>query len=333
MIIDIENIIEKIYKTVETHKIDDGKYARWIWQNEKSSRNLDVNEYGCSDAANILYTIGKFPSNENERRAWIRTLQKMQDCETGLFEEGTHHIMHSTAHCIAALELFDAKPLYPIRGFEKYNTKEGLYDLLNNLDWNANPWTESHLGAGVFAALVLTDSVEYEWKQAYFEWLWENTDSETGFFRRLDIKEEIAPMYYHVGSTFHYLFNHEYEHRPLRYPEKLIDSCIKLYEENMIGHNFGVGISFIEADWVYCLNRASRQTAHRFDDCIKVIERFAKAYIEFLNSIDENTNDDFNDLHLLFGSLCCLAELQQALPGKIITKKPLKLVLDRRPFI
>ena len=39
------------------------------------------------------------------------------------------------------------------------------------------------------------------------------------------------------------------------------------------------------------------------------------------------------DLHLLFGMVCCLAELQQALPGTFRTQRPLRLVLDRRPFI
>ena len=36
---------------------------------------------------------------------------------------------------------------------------------------------------------------------------------------------------------------------------------------------------------------------------------------------------------LLFGYLCAFAELQQALPGSCVTDRPLKLVLDRRPFI
>ena len=40
-----------------------------------------------------------------------------------------------------------------------------------------------------------------------------------------------------------------------------------------------------------------------------------------------------NDLHALFGALCCLADLQTALPGLIRTERPPKLVLDRRPFI
>ena len=49
--------------------------------------------------------------------------------------------------------------------------------------------------------------------------------------------------------------------------------------------------------------------------------------------LDYEKDAGFNDLHALFGSVCCMAELQSALPGKIISAKPLRLVLDRRPFI
>jgi hypothetical protein len=52
-----------------------------------------------------------------------------------------------------------------------------------------------------------------------------------------------------------------------------------------------------------------------------------------MNGIDYENDEEFNDLHMLFGAVCCLAELQMALPGKILTSKPLRLVLDRRPFI
>lgn len=60
---------------------------------------------------------------------------------------------------------------------------------------------------------------------------------------------------------------------------------------------------------------------------------FADGYLDFLMSVDPNTSDAFDDLHALFGALCCVAELQQFLRGYLYTEKPLKLVLDRRPFI
>ena len=56
-------------------------------------------------------------------------------------------------------------------------------------------------------------------------------------------------------------------------------------------------------------------------------------YITYLNQVDTATDSSWNDIHLLFGMVCALAELQLALPGKIQSEYPLRQVLDRRPFI
>jgi hypothetical protein len=129
------------------------------------------------------------------------------------------------------------------------------------------------------------------------------------------------------------MFNMDYARRPLKYPDTLIDSCIKMYDENMLGKTFGRYIGFCEIDWVYSLNRATRQTPHRHTEAKDRLRRFAGDYIAYLESLDFDTDDGANDLHMLFGAVCCLAELQAALPGEIKSTKPLRLVLDRRPFI
>ena len=121
-------------------------------------------------------------------------------------------------------------------------------------------------------------------------------------------------------------------HMPMHYPEKLIDSALDIFFERRPA-DFAHAISFHEVDWVYCITRSSRQTAHRYFESRAALRAFADEYIEYLNSLDPLTDDGLNDLHTLFGAICCLAELQSALPGEIITEKPLKLVLDRRPFI
>lgn len=338
----IDNIIEKIKRTVDSHKLEnDGEYCRYIWQDENNTRKMGLNEYGCADAANILYTINDFIKDPKERDGWIRTLKSFQNSKTGLFCEPTHHFIHTTAHCVAALELFDAVPDYPLYELIKYAKKDGLYNLLENLKWKTEPWPQSHQGAGIYASMKLTDTVGEDWEKWYFDWLWEEADAETGMWRKGCVKEGEAPLFHHMGGTFHYVFNHEYAKKPLRYPDKLIDTCIYLYENKMIGDKigacdndkFGQYIGFLEVDWIYCITRASRQTTHRHDDCKRVLRDFAKTYINYLNDIDEKTHDGFNDLHMLFGATCALAELQTALPGEIISKKPLRLVLDRRPFI
>jgi hypothetical protein len=307
-----------------------GRYARWLWQNARGNRELGCNPYGCADAANILYTISKFPRDENERRGFVEMLRQMQDKESGLFYEKTHHPIHTTAHCMAAMELFDSAPLYPCTSLLYLKDKTALYDFLEHeVDWS-NPWPESHKGAGIFVALTMTDAVNLEWKNQYFDWLWKHSDAETGFFHCGG--ERAKYVYYMMAGGFHYFFNHETERRPYRYPDKVIDSCIDLMREPE-KHGMIKNCTFIDVDVVFCLNRAMRQTPHRFDEAKEALEQYAERYIDMMSKIDYEKDENFNDLHLLFGAVCCLAELQMALPGKILSSKPLRLVLDRRPFI
>lgn len=333
MVINIDNIIEKVKSVLASHRIEEGIYSRWIWQNDNKSRELGINEYGCADAANILYTIGSFPSEPELREKWVKTLQNMQNPDTGLFTENTHHYIHTTAHCAAALELFDAKTEYGLTKLAEYSEPEKLIQFLENLDYVNNPWNESHKGAGLFSAMILCGAVNDEWKNAYFNWFWENADPESGMWRKGAVEKSAVPMSHHMAGTFHYLFNHEYCRMPLRYPDKLIDSCLMIYEKELQNTGFGRQFGFMEIDWVYCITRSMRQTPHRFDECRDILIKFAKGYTDYLSDADEKTDDGFNDMHALFGSMCCLAELQQSLRGVLKSQKPLKLVLDRRPFI
>jgi hypothetical protein len=135
----------------------------------------------------------------------------------------------------------------------------------------------------------------------------------------------------HLAGSFHYLFNHEYGRQPLAHPEAMIDTCLELRKADPypIGHAVG----FAEIDWVFCMTRALRQSGHRFVEVRASLEQFASEFIPYLLGLDPASHDGMNDLHLLFGAACCVAELQTALPGQIRSDKPLRLVLDRRPFI
>jgi hypothetical protein len=149
----------------------------------------------------------------------------------------------------------------------------------------------------------------------------------------VEFPTENFPVGNHMGDAFHYLFNFAHDYQPFPYPDKLIDSCLSMYRDNQLPVKFGRWFHFIEMDWVYCLNRASRQTKHRFEEVQATLLDFAEKYLAFLDQVDWVNDPGANDVHLLFGVTCCLAELQQALPGLIRSAKPLRLVLDRRPFI
>ena len=330
---DIQPIINKILERISTHKIEDGQYARWLWQNSAGTRELGINPYGCADAANLLYMLGYFPKDVEERAKWVCAMQQMQDAESGLFHEKTHHTLHTTAHVTAALELFDATPTH--RPFAALPCLEegGFEKLMEQLDWK-NPWSQSHQGAGIYVILNLCGEATPEWNNAYFKWFWDNADSQTGFWRAGDYQaEEHAPLYQYMAGGFHYLFNHESAHRPVRYPERIIDSCIQMYSEGKLGNSFGKKADFLEIDWIYCLTRSCEQTHYRYDEVMKALRDFTAEYMTFWNTVDWERNETVNDLHMLFGGVCAIAELQRVLRGELRSDRPLKLVLDRRPFI
>jgi arabinogalactan oligomer/maltooligosaccharide transport system permease protein len=143
--LNLDKLIGRVRATVENHKLEEGVYARWLWQNEKGTRKMGANEYGCADAANIRYMIGDMPETEEERRACIAGLQAFQR-EDGLFFEGTHHELHCTAHCTAAMELFDVKPALPMTGILVFTVMPIVFMILvafTNYDGNHNGFSNS----------------------------------------------------------------------------------------------------------------------------------------------------------------------------------------------
>lgn len=329
----IQPLIDSIKDTVDSHSLGNGEYCRFLSENGRTNRKMGNNEYGCADAANILYTIGEFERDIEKRKLLISAIQAFQH-EDGLFDEGTHHPIHCTAHCSAALELFDAKPLLPLKGLYKYTTKEGLYSLLEGLAWVDKPWSEAHQGAGIYAAFVLNGLGTPEWQKWYFDWITEHTDKTYGIGIEGAISTKVKPIAHHLNGWFHYMFNFVFAHKPIPCAKQAIDTCIDLYKERTdLIPNFETHMSFAQIDWVYMLNRAARQEGYRVKESCDLIREFAKKHLDYLQSLDKKTDDAWNDLHILFGTTCTLAELQIALPGEFETNYPLKLVLDRRPFI
>ena len=333
MTLNLNPILDKVRATIENHKIAEGQYARFLWQNAQSNRKLGSNEYGCADAANIRYILGELPRDAQERQACVAALQNFQHPDTGLFWEPTHHTLHCTAHCTAALELFDVRPKYKMKGLDPYRTVDGLYALLEGLRWETDPWRDSHEGAGTFASMILTGDATPAWQDAYFAWLNEHADPEYGMSVRGTIQTGKAPLNHHLNGWFHYMFNYVFARRPFPYAERLVDTCIAMRQNDQLGASFGQYVGFAEIDWVFALNRAATQTGYRFAESKALLRAFAQEYIAFLDAVDMRTHDLWNDLHSLFGAVCALAELQIALPGELRSEYPLRQVLDRRPFI
>jgi hypothetical protein len=332
---DLQPLLDTVESIVARHALGPpGAYARWTRPNASGPRDLGLNPYGCADAVNLLYTLGKLPRQLEDRRAWIDALQDLQDPEDGFFREATHHPIHTTAHCVAALELLDAVPRHPLRGLASLCEPGAMETFLDALDWAGNPWLESHRGAGLYAALVLVGDVDAVWEERYFAWLAGEVDPPTGLLRRGAVPQtpgSDALLFPHLAGTFHYLFNFEHARRALPHCEALVEACLRIFQGELFPLSRSVG--FAEIDWVYCLTRSLRHCGHRFADARRALTTFAERHVDFLASLDPATDEGLDDLHALFGTVCALAELQAALEGRLRSDRPLRLVLDRRPFI
>lgn len=329
----IQPIIDKMLQTVENHRIDTGNYARYGWPDEDGKRTTDTNEYGCADAANIKYTIGRFDQDPETRARLVSALRAFQR-EDGLFSEPTHHSIHCTAHCTAALELFDAKPLKPFTALRHLTDVACMQEFLQSLDWQGDPWSGSHQGAGLYASFVLNGYASKDWQDAYFKWLTEHCDKKYGIGVEGAIDSLKKPVSHYLNGWFHYLFNFNFARRTIPNASKAVETCFDIYDNpQMQTASFGKTIGFAEIDWIFVLHRCSIQDGYRTVEAKEYIKRFAKDYIDYLFSLDYDRNERWNDLHMLFGCVCALAELQLALKDQIQTDYPLKIVLDRRPFI
>jgi hypothetical protein len=307
-----------------------GDFARWTLP---GAPDHGRNAYGVSDAANLLWTLDAFPVEVAERAAWVAALQALQDPATGLFHEPTHHAIHTTAHCVAALELFDARPAHALAALAALRDAAAMERFLDALDWAGAPWTESHRGAGLYAALHLAGESTPAWEARYFAWLARACDAATGLWRRGAVPQGDAALgllFPHLAGTFHYLFDCEHAKQPHPHPSALVDTCLRIRATRI--YPLARFVSFAEVDWVYCLHRAARQCG-RVDEARAALRDFAAEYLRFLDSLDAGTDAGLDDLHALFGAVSAIAELQAALPDEIASERPLRLVLDRRPFL
>lgn len=328
---DLRPFINDVERIVARHKLNNtGEYTRWLTQDTKGSRNLGSTPYGCANAVNILYTIGALPDAFEDRQAFVQVLQSFQEKENGLFVNPGNYETHTTAFVSGALALLGAKPLYQAEGFKQYINKDALCAFMERIDWAENPWLGSHLGAGIYASMVLTGTADDAWEDHYFAWLDANADPATGLWRRGSLVG--APRFHYLAATFHYVFSYEHAKRALPYPAALLDTCIQAYRDGAC-IDFSREVGWADIDFAYLVARVQRRAGCRFEETQKILREIADGLINQLLQMDPLTSETLNDLNTLFAIVCVLAVLQDALPGYIRTSRPLKLVLDVRPFL
>jgi hypothetical protein len=137
-----------------------------------------------------------------------------------------------------------------------------------------------------------------------------------------------------IGGTFHYSFLYQNFNRHMPYPEPRIDSVIRLQLPD--GYWMTTNHLWMTLDAIFLMTRTLRHSPHRFDDVRNVVRRVMGILMRDVFSAGgrKQTFTGRLAVHSVTAAISIAAEAQQFLGAQeVVTERPLKLVLDRRPFI
>jgi hypothetical protein len=301
-----------------------GRYARKPGQTVQEL-------YGTSDMACILYSLGRLHPTEPERKEWAAAFQVFQRPDTGWLVEKsrTHDPLHNTAFALAAMQLLDLTPQHPVKMSSEFSDPRAF---LGTLNWRTAVYTESHKGAGVGAIFALVPALnDPMWFKAYFETCDSYFDPANGMMGRDKAPGGDSDQ---VGGTFHYSFLYEHFNRHMPYPEARIDAVLRTQQPD--GYWRADNHLWLTLDAIYLMTRSLRYTTHRFDDVRTCVRRLMETLMRDVYSPEGRKTALAANLpvHSVTAAINIAAEVQRFLGAQeVITEQPLRLVLDRRPFI
>jgi hypothetical protein len=301
-----------------------GSYARLVGGTE-------VELYGASDMACVLYTIGRLSPTETERREWAAVLQSFQNPDTGylLEKSRTHTPLHNTAFALGAMQLLEVRAKHPLKFAAEY---ADVAAFLGTLDWQKRVYSDSHRGAGVASVYALAPELRSTaWFDAFFRTCDAAFDPANGLMGHGKPPGGDSDQ---IGGTFHYHFLYEHFNRRMPFPQKRIDSVIGLQQPD--GYWHPTNHLWLTLDAIYLMTRTLRYTAYRAGDVVRVVQRCMDVLMNDFYGADgrERFARDKMGVHSLTSAISIAAEAQQFLGAdRVVTDWPLHLVLDRRPFI
>jgi hypothetical protein len=328
--------------------VDLRSFVSWIHQEYEPSVRVEeragayastpggpVALYGVADMACVLHTIRRLRVTPTQRAEWAAVFDEFQDPLTGHYVErgrASHVELHVTAYTLAAMELLDLESTRPLRFADTLRTPRAATAFVETLDWASWVYLESHQGAGLGAIFALAPSLRMpSWFDAYFAALDERVDPANGMH---GVDKPPEGDLDQIGGTFHYAFLYEYANRRLAHAEARIDAVLGLQRDDGLWDPENPW--WLTLDGVYLLTRGVRHTGHRRADVESAVRRSVAAVAEVALDPDERVAvfGEPMGTHALVAVVSLLAEAQQFLGvDEVATDQPLRLVLDRRPFV
>ncbi|TKI04121.1 hypothetical protein [Martelella alba] len=219
--------------------------------------------YAYADAINLQYMF-PFANILPDINASLDYLAHLQDTNSQLYYEGSHHILHTTASAVACLARWHQRPTYDcsyiIREFD-------ITKSLNSIRWDIEPWRDSNIPS----ALRLLVNVYFEqhekefFANKFYNWLYENACPKTGLWRKGHISDSpnrgIFPS---IASGFHFLIHYQFDKVKFPHNRQLRQTCFNYYNNQYI--KLFESLGYIDIDFLYCLLRSWSQSHQELED-------------------------------------------------------------------
>ena len=204
---------------------------------------------------------------------------------TGKSQDLSYFKEETTTFCQQALDVLEAPPPQMRIYADNRSTAEGIIQYCESLPWR-NAWLDSN---PVMFALsqICHDAERYQKPELLntvdvaLDWLDKHQSPQTGLWQG---PHEVSLLNAMAG-TFHFTFFYGYRHRPIKYAERIIDSCLKLQESHGLFSSNTVGHTCLDYDAIELLVIASSTTDYRLE-AVKVSLSRASAVLLTLRNSD-----------------------------------------------
>jgi hypothetical protein len=245
--------------------------------------------YSSVDVAISRHIMGeRLPQslNEESRNDWIYHINSFQQRKDGSYTDTFNHApLHANGMVIGALGVLGGKQKYPVKLYDQFNTVEKVDLWLENIDCSQQ-WSGSHIFWGGIHCYSLSKECSQEWLDFVFEWLDDNLDEQTGWWRKGTAHSDRNQP---LGGSVHIIPIYQHHNRVFPYPERVIDSVLALQVVNGRWLDYERDqthvMHYLELDALYALNYMMELAPnYRINEIMKAVNNYGDLVVSYWNS-------------------------------------------------
>lgn len=218
--------------------------------------------------------------------SFVDPLFNLQDSLSDYHDLG-YFLEETTTICQQALDALSAPPPPPRDWDADHRVKRGINLYFEALGWQ-DAWMDSN--PVMFVLSQLCHDAERHQKpellnyvDSALDWLDCHQSPDTGLWRG---PHEIS-LVNAMAATFHFTFFYLYRGRPIKYLERIIDSCLSLQRPHgLFSEGSVIGQTCLDYDAIDLLAKASLVTDYRANDVQRSMESAYQALLELQNNED-----------------------------------------------